>query len=632
LFAKLRYGFSEGKCVKYLLFGCSLFMNLFMGANAQESAVENGEPARLERCLALDEKDIQKDIDTLAQGFFDAELAAVDLPRIVDRKWFELGMPNLLQNEVNRAIDSVREDTSLPRRFTSSFSPAQTTELAEQIANRAFSSEAFRSRLETLASEVASDFTRTFNSVAARSAGETAACLERYLGNIYGGAVGNAFEEEIRAQVEEAGATALVEDFESEGAVGAPTVIGAATIAGSYVARAVAQRLSTQITRRIAGNITARILGRAGTSAIPVVGWAVGGGLIVFDVVNSGLRGPFPAIRRQLAGEETQRQIQNEIIASLREDLPAVSEEMSAGISAEVYAQWQGFTQSFEEILLLAEENAAFRQSLNNTSEEGLPTLAGIVELAPHAEVVEAAQQNRLGRAVQLGEDTIKILEAQPSLKTVLAWSEVAGPRFEKVVEYEIYRHKAPTDFSRRSLARLVDTDDIHTISALSLLNRDEMNALLGLSSSTLNALSEQLRMQDFSTVAWYAAALEPEARDAFIVRLLEEPARLERFVPQNVRDAVVNSREPLQAVVFVGNEPTDGFFGLDSVLGFAHDLSVVAAGTVSARLLSAKYPTGTLSLFGIIFVALSIAVIALLITLAWRLTALFRRTRPRGQ
>lgn len=584
----------------------------------------------LEECLTLDETDIRSDINTLSQRFFEAEVDAVDLARIVDRKWFELGMPNLLQNEVNRAIDSVRADTNRTRRFTSSFSPAQATELAEQIANRAFNSETFRSRLESLANEVAADFTRTFTTVAARSAGATTACLQRYLDNVYGSAISGAFEEEIRLQVEETGAEALTQDFQAEGAIGAPTGIGVATIAGSYIARAVAQRLSAQLARRVAGNIAARILGRAGSSVIPVIGWAVGGGLIVWDIGSSALRGPFPAIRRQLAGDETQMQIQEEIVSSLREDLPEVSVELSAGISAEVYTQWERFTQSFQGVLALAENNAAFRQMLTTTAEEDFYTLASVIEVVPQAEVLQATQQNQLNQVLQLGESALKILESQPSLVTVLEWSEVAGNRLEQVVDYEIYRHKEPTDFSQRSLTRLLDTDNFHTISALSLLNREEMDALLELSGATINALSEQLRIQDFSTVAWYADALEPEARDAFIVRLLERPSRLEKFAPPSVRDAVVSSREPLQAVAFVGDEPKAGLFGIDLAQGFADDLASVAAGTVNMRLLSAKYPIGTLSLLSVLLVVLVVVLVIVLIMLLWRLANLLRRVRER--
>lgn len=560
-------------------------------------AQENAKEGHLEACLALRGADLHTDIEALSRAFFEAELAAVDLPRIVDRKWFELGLPELLEREVDRALEGVRADTGLTERFTASFSPAQATELAERVAYRAFSSDAFRSRLETLAGEVAADFTRTFTTVAARSAGETTACLQRYLGAVYGGALSRAFEAELRLRVEATGAEALTQRFTPAGGVGVTSAAGVATVAGGYVARAVAQRLSAQVTRRVAGNIAARIAGRAGTSVIPVVGWAVGGGLIVWDVGSSAVRGPFPAIRRQLAGEATQRQIQSAIVASLQGDLPMVSTELSATVAAEVSAQWEGFTERFEGVLELAETHPPFGAALAEVADEDLYTLAGVVDHASAEEVVRAARGGDLKRVVRLGENAVSLLETVPSLARVLAWSEVAGNRLDEVIDFEIHRHKAPEDFSQRSLERLLDTDNFHTVAALSLLQPDEMNALLGLSHATLNALAAAIRMQDFGTVAFYAGALPEDARNALVVRLLERPSRVEKFAPKTVKEAVVRSREPLRAVTMVGSEPAFGVMGSDLFQSFGEDAAAVLAGTVPARLLLVKYSLGAIFL-----------------------------------
>ncbi len=298
---------------------CLLLLMIYgVAANAQQAANSDA-PSTLEGCLTLDETALRSDLNRVTQGFFNDELNAVDLPRMVEAKWLELGMPNLLEAEVDRAVNSIRGETVGFRRLTSTLFTAQATELAEQIANRAFSSEAFRSRLETLANEVAADFTGSFTSIAARSASSATECVQSYLGGAYGDAVAGTFEQEIRAQLQTTGADALTGNIQSEGVVGVRSGVGVATIAGSYVARAVVKRLSAQLSRRIAGNITARILGRAGSSVIPVVGWVVGGGLIAWDVVNGFVRGPFPAIRRQLAGEKTQTQIQRRTLKRRRQ-------------------------------------------------------------------------------------------------------------------------------------------------------------------------------------------------------------------------------------------------------------------------------------------------------------------------
>ncbi len=568
----------------------------------------------LERCLNLGENDLRTELRTFTRQFFDAELGAVDLPRMVENKWLELGLPNLLETEVNRAVDSVRQDTAWTKNLTSSFSPAQANELAEQVANRAFSSEALRTRLETLASEVANDFTQSFTSVAARSASSSTECVQTYLGNTYGSAVATAYEQEIRAQVESASTEALTRDFEPD-TLGVRSGVGVVSIAGGYVARAVARRLSTQISRRVAGNIATRILGRAGSSVIPVVGWAVGGGLIVWDVITSAVNGPFPAIRRQLAGEETQRQIQEEIATSLREDTPTVSAELSAGITNEIFTQWQSFTQNFRLVLDLARRNATFRQDLGKVPEIDLYKLAEVVQNVPEKAVLEASQKGELRRVVELPESALEILETSPSITAVLAWADLAGTRLDDVVSTEVYRYKAPEDFSARTLNRLLATDDVVTIAKVSALPKEDMNTLLTLPTANLNTLANEFNSGQLQTVAWYAGALNQEPFNALVTRLVERPSRLAKFAPEAVRNAVANSREPLTAITFLDSEPTFGLFGTELIREFSQDLITVSSRTVSSRLFPAKYGLTNL----LLLLAVLVAALLILLTRPFR-------------
>ncbi len=581
---------------------CLLLLMMYgAAANAQQSASDA--PSTLEGCLTLDETALRSDLNRVTQGFFNDELNAVDLPRMVEVKWLELGMPNLLKTEVDRAVDSIRGETVGFRRLTSTLFTAQATELAEQIANRAFSSEAFRSRLETLANEVAADFTGSFASVAARSASSATECVQSYLGGAYGDAVAGTFEQEVRAQLQTTGADALTGNIQPEGVVGVRSGVGVATIAGSYVARAVVQRLSVQLSRRIAGNITARILGRAGSSAIPVVGWVVGGGLIAWDVVNGFVRGPFPAIRRQLASEKTQTQIQNEIVTSLRVDLPAVSAKLSRGVANEIFTQWQRFTQNFEVVLDLAERDAAFRQELSGVPEIDLYKLAEVVRLVPEKTVLQAAQDGQLRQVTQLPDDALEILQTTPSPTAVLAWADLAGTRLDDVVDNEVYRYKNPEDFSQGTLSRLLNTDDVVTISRVASLPKQEMETLLRLPTASLNALTGEFGSGQLQTVAWYADALAQEPFNALVVRLIERPSRLLKFASQGVKTAVANSREPLTAVEFLGSESGFGFAGTDFIGSFGRDLGIVLAGSVSSRLLLAKYDLSSLFLLLVIVV-----------------------------
>lgn len=567
----------------------------------------------LERCLNLGESDLRSELRGVTRQFFDAELGAVDLPRMVENKWLELGLPNLLETEVNRTINEVKNETGNWKRFTSYLLPAQATELAEQIANRAFTSEILQKRLETLSSEAAADFTDSFTSVAARSASAATECVRSYLGNAYGSAVSAAFEQELRTQIEANSRDALTADLEPDTGAGVRSGFGAATVVGSYVARAVVQRLGTQLSRRVAGNIAARVLGRAGSAVIPVVGWAVGGGLIVWDVVNGVINGPFPAIARQLAGEETQRQIQEEIATSLREDTPTVSAELSAGIANEIFAQWQSFTQNFALVLDLAKRDATFRQDLGQVPEIDLHKLADVVQNIPEKAVLEASRKGELRRVVELPESALEILETSPSVTTVLAWADLAGTRLDEVVSNEVYRYKAPEDFSGRELNRLLDTDNVVTIAKVSALPKEDMDTFLALPTANLNALTNEFNPGQLQTVAWYASALAQEPFNALVTRLIEHPSRLEKFAPEAIRNAVANSREPLTAITFLDSEPSFGLFGADFIQGLSQDLTTVSSRAVSSRLLSAKYGLINLLLLLVVLIAALLILLILL-------------------
>ena len=577
--------------------------------------------AALEGCLNLNEKDLRSELRTLTRQFFGAELGAVDLPRMVENKWLELGLPNLLESEVNRVIDEVKNETGNWQRLTSYLLPAQATALAEQIAGRAFTSEVLQKRLATLSSEVATDFTDSFTAVAARSASAATECVQSYLGDAYGSAVAEAFAQELHTQIETNSKDALTADLEPTTGAGVSSGFGVATIAGSYFARAVVKRLSVQLSRRVAGNLAARILGRAGSSVIPVVGWAVGGGLVVWDVANGVVNGPFPAIRRQLAGEETQRQIQTEIVTSLRENTPTVSTELSAGIANEVFTQWQSFTQNFRLVLGLARRNADFRQDLSKVPEIDLYKLAEVVQTVPERAVLEATRKGELRRVVELPDTALEILQTHPSITTVLAWADLAGTRLDDVVKTEVYRYKAPKDFSQRTLTHLLNTGDVVTIAEVSALPKEDMDTLLKLPTANLNALTNEFNSGQLETVAWYAGALNQEPFNALVTRLIERPSRLEKFAPETVRNAVVNSREPLTAVTFLGGEPAAG---VDYFTALNHDLSLVFTGKVSSTLFPAKYDVGVIILGTLIFVIAFLAVSFLL----FQLTGLFRRRK----
>ncbi len=238
----------------------------------------------------------------------------------------------------------------------------------------------------------------------------------------------------------------------------------------------------------------------------------------------------------------------------------------------------------------MAERDAAFKRELSGVPEIDLYKLAEVVRLVPEKTVLQAAQDGQLRQVTQLTDDALEILQTTPSPTAVLAWADLAGTRLDDVVDNEVYRYKNPEDFSQGTLSSLLNTDDVVTISRVASLPKQEMETLLGLPTANLNALTGEFGSSQLETVAWYADALAQEPFNALVVRLIERPSRLLKFAPEGVRNAVANSREHLTAVEFLGSEPSFGFLGSNFIGGFGRDVGTVLAGSVSSRLLLAKY------------------------------------------
>ena len=148
---------------------------------------------------------------------------------MVENKWLELGLPNLLETEVNKAVDSVAKDTSGTKKLTSSFSRPRRPNSPNRLPKERLRLRRFAHASKTLAGEVAAEFTQSFTSVAARSASASTACIQTYLGNTYGSAVATAYEQEIQAQVEKVGTEALTGNFQPD-TLGLRSGVGVASI------------------------------------------------------------------------------------------------------------------------------------------------------------------------------------------------------------------------------------------------------------------------------------------------------------------------------------------------------------------------------------------------------------------
>ena len=95
---------------------------------------------------------------------------------------------------------------------------------------------------------------------------------------------------------------------------------GVGVIIATQIAKRIVVELGETIADRVAGDLVVRVLGKAGTTLIPVAGWVVGAGLIVYDLYQS-RDGAIPQIQERLKSSEVKSAITAPRITNQAADL-----------------------------------------------------------------------------------------------------------------------------------------------------------------------------------------------------------------------------------------------------------------------------------------------------------------------
>ncbi len=475
-------------------------------------------------CSRADAATIEAEITTIAHAILTEAESHLAIDALVARKWTEVGAGPVLDAAVDRAIAQVQAEESYWERFLSGWSPDKAQELAARVAEVAFADPALAAKLDELSTVLAAALVSEMETYAARSASSALLCLQSYVGGQYSETLYSAFAQNLEAQL----GTELDLDEASDVTV-APLALHTKSMAGvgvlltTEITRRLAQAMSKQLLQRMAGKIAGRVLGRIGSSAVPYVGWAIGIGLIAWDLWEGG-KGALPQIRDALQAEEVKQEVQAEIVAAVREGLSAESSTMAAGLAATLLGQWQGFCATNRDLCTLAANNRSFALLLDTTPVTQLDALAQQVNFflsTLGAEALTVALRDGTFEALlALPHEAKTILAWTRSPATTLDWANLAGDSLADVVAYQIYRVIDPVALDKLSLAAIVAIGDNEQIHKLLNLAPAQRETLLALPTTDLKAILAQATADELTWLAAYAATLPPDAAAALYADL----------------------------------------------------------------------------------------------------------------
>lgn len=544
------------------------------------------QPAPMAGCEAIAPDALRDELNRISQVIFTGDQGLLDIEGIVARQWARLGLDARLDAEVDQAVAQVRADADLWSQFLSGWSPSQAEALARQVSDTAFASPGFRTAMDELAAAVAAEAAAALATLSAESASQTTLCLQSYIGARYSEAMVAAFTREIQAQ------TAALEFSVDEGSNrGVLAVIdrhktalgGVGVIIAGQIAKRVVVKLGQTISKRVAGRIVGRVIGKAGSTIIPVAGWAIGAALIVYDLIES-RDGALPQIQAGLKAPEVKAAVQAEITDSVETELRLEMPQLARDVANDLYSSWLDFQRKYAQVLALAEATPAFQPILAQATDLGaLATLIDTSLAAVGQEGLEAALAGgSLARALELPESTYPILAATGSFDALLAWADLAGSRLDEVVRLEIYKHKTPETLTRDRLLALLAVDNAQAIARLVLLDDAALDRLLALSTPHVRTLAQTLSADDLGWLAGYLATLPQDQANQLVAQLLDDPGLMARLKDSRVQAQIAAGEEIATTLRFLDAPVT--------LPRFAEDWLRLATGDVSWALFRAKY------------------------------------------
>ncbi len=609
----------------------ALLLAALVPGRATHAQSDGGAPldarqAEFDACAELDEAALRGELNAIAQGIFAADVNGIDLDAIIDRQWDDMAMDALVDRVVDDAIDQVGRDEELLDKMLSGWSPTRAEELTRTVAERAFSSEAFRQAIDDLAQGVAAEIEGEIALLTAESISINLLCLRQFIDRHYSDAIVTAFAADIRQRAGDA--ELLGEGDLSNGVLAVidlhkTALGGVGVIVASQLARRIAVRIGQRVSQRVTGRITARLLGRVGTELIPIVGWIIGTGLIVYDVVDS-LDGALPQIEESLKEEEIKATIRAEIGATvapeLRQELPLLARE----ISNDLYAAWLDFRRKYRQVLTLADENPAFNEILaqSNDLANAAEWVDAALGAAGRSALDAAIADGSLAVVLALPPAAVEIMVQSGSFQTVLDWAALAGSDLDAVVAAELHKHQTPDELERDQLQALLALDDPSMIAKLALLTPMELDALLEISSAGLRELASVLTADELSRLAAILPGLDQTARNRLISVVTDDPGAMTMLARPEVRAYLASGKDFGSALAFLRG-PSD-------VMGFANDVLRLVTNQISTALFATKYGW-PLTVTGLALpVLLALALVGLILRPFLGLAGLFRRPSRR--
>lgn len=504
-------------------------------------------------CEQVDEELLLGELNRITRSVFDEGQSSLDIAEIVDHNWVELGLDSVVDAAVDEAADEVLETEGLWDRIVSGWHPPTAERFTKDVVTLAFNSPKFRGGVSELSQRIVDDLSLEIHVMTAISASSTLLCLQEFIGSSFSETMSVTLERDVQLWLQELAIDPDVESNVSDTLRDrTPSMVGIGIIIGAQVSSLLAKKVAQQIGVRV----LTRILGKAVTAPIPVVGWVIGGALIVWDLMNLG-EGSVPQIREALKEQDVKKEIRAQISTVVEEELEKALPDLANSVTMDMYGQWQSFLQRFELVLRLAETNTQFRAIVDGVTSDQVEKLSELVAVG-----TESLGADWLNRTIEDGKfelmlalpkDSFEILRETSDPDLVLNWADSSGDLIVKVVDTELYKVSTPSDFAdRETLRQVLALEDSSQIRQLMQFSGVSRSTLLRPRTRHTKWLLTELSGDDLVWTSTYMKSLPGPA----IEKLVDFAMRDQELIPVLRSSPELQSKFP-EVLALAESNPT---------------------------------------------------------------------------
>ena len=574
-------------------------------AAASPASAQTRALADYRSCQVQNEADFRREVQAITLAALETGLKRIDFSALVVSQWRKGNLDEVIEKQVDIAVAQVKSEASWYELIQSLGNKDKAQELATNVAERVYRSDAFKKALEDQIGEIGKEIAREIELATADAAEPAALCMRAFVGQRYGATVARVVGEDTRQGFSVDANSGKANVSNTQIAIESKDAIAGVVI---LIVRRQLANMARRIGQRVVGAVLSRVVSAAATG--------IGLVLIAKDVweLKSGV---LPIIASEMKSKGTRDKVQVEIAAAIKDQLGEHMREIAGQAADRIVDIWHDYRKAHAKVLELSEKHPKFKAFLEGVKPEQLARVDQIVAVVLSAEgeegVLRRLDDGSMQRAVErLPDAGIEIARVKGSLAEAVDWLEVSGPNLAKVLDLEIWKKNKAADFTRASLARLIALDDRLAITRIAGLSKDVRDALFELPDNDLKSLGRRLDTGELDGLSRYLSGLRKSAGERVLRAVARDPAKMAVLARAPVRDAILKSVDQDAAVdIMVRND------GPADLLAIQHDFRLLYDGKVSPWLIWEKHPW-PLAIIGIVGV--------ILLRMVWRLFTPRRR------